>query len=59
MKKFYANGSVTIPKEIREGFPSDELDIKLMDIEVEPGIVKTCIVLVPVGKEKQQVIKYI
>ena len=57
-KRILQNGNVAIPKELRQALPSDKVKITLKKIEVEPGVVKDCVVLEPIGIEKEAITIY-
>ena len=58
IKKIMKNGNVHIPQVYRERLSSDEVEVKIMEIEVEPGVVKTCVVLEPVKIDKKAITIY-
>ena len=53
IKRILSNGNVCIPKSIRQQLPSNNVDIKLVEIETAPGVVKNVIILEPVGEDKK------
>ena len=58
IKKIRKNGNIHIPVELVRQLPSNEFEVKSMDLEVEPGVVKKCVVFIPVGKNKEVVTYY-
>lgn len=57
-KKILKNGNVNIPKKFRQQLTSNEVNIKMVEMEVEPGVVKNCVVLEPVRVDKKAVTMY-
>ena len=53
IKKILKNGNVNIPKSFRKRLSSDEVDIKIMELDG-----KTCVVLEPVKVDKKAITIY-
>ena len=58
IKKFRENGTIHIPGELRKQLPSNEVEVRLVECEVETGVVKQCVLLVPIGQNKEVVTYY-
>ena len=58
IKKIQSNGYVNIPSRLRRLLPSNIVDVKLLEIEVEPGVVKKVVTLIPIGDEKKAITVY-
>lgn len=53
IKRILSNGNINIPKKFRQLLPSNNVDIKLVEIETAPGVVKNVIILEPIGEDKK------
>lgn len=53
IKKIQSNGNVSIPKKLRQQLPSDEVEIKITEING-----KKVIILEPTKEDKKPVVMY-
>ena len=57
-KKICSNGNINIPKKCRQALSSNEVEIKVVEMEVSEGVVKQCVVLEPVRVDKKVIVTY-